>query len=129
MDYVGLNLLTHTVLSIISGLIFQKLSIGLYFGIIVTFSACIICLHRRKQKFTKALVVESTDIFLKTGALVFIFAYLVLFYLNSGKWFTSWDEYSHWGAFLKESLRLDNFYCVSELNFAHKDYVPAFTMF
>ena len=31
--------------------------------------------------------------------------------------------------FLKESLRLDSFYCNSPIYFAHKDYVPAITLF
>ena len=41
------------------------------------------------------------------------------------KEFTNWDEFSHWGMMVKESLRLDRFYCIPESRLMwHKDYPP-----
>lgn len=61
--------------------------------------------------------------------MIFILLYIFCFITNQDKEFVSWDEFSHWGMFLKESLRLDSFYCNSPIYFAHKDYVPAITLF
>ena len=51
------------------------------------------------------------------------------FLIKFSKRFWAWDEFSHWGVFLKETLRLDSLYCTSPLTIAHKDYVPAITLF
>ena len=64
-----------------------------------------------------------------SGFLLLLFFYLFCWFTNIDKHFFSWDELSHWGIFLKESLRLDELYAVSPLPFFHKDYVPAATLF
>lgn len=61
--------------------------------------------------------------------LVFFFVYMFIFITNYGKHFTDWDEFSHWGLFVKETYRLDALFCKSPYGFVHKDYVPAITVF
>lgn len=52
---------------------------------------------------------------------------LILLYKTG---FTAWDDYSHWGPMLKEMLRLDKFYSVSEAAVPyHKDYPPMAGLF
>lgn len=60
---------------------------------------------------------------------VFILAYILIFITNYGKHFIEWDEFSHWGLFVKETFRLDALFCKSPYGFVHKDYVPAITVF
>lgn len=64
-----------------------------------------------------------------SGFRLFLFFYLFCWLTNIDKQFLYWDEFSHWGMFLKESLRLDDLFAVSPLPFSHKDYVPAVTLF
>ncbi len=64
-----------------------------------------------------------------TGFRLFLFFYLFCWLTNIDKQFLEWDEFAHWGMFLKESLRLDDLFALSPLPFSHKDYVPAVTLF
>lgn len=56
-------------------------------------------------------------------------AFCVIFagacFLLAGKYFRDWDEYTHWGMMIRESLRMDRFYCVPESRLLwHRDYPP-----
>ena len=124
-------LLSHTLFVIIIGLIFERLSLGIYGGIVVM-TICIIItaiLRHHEIDTTSSLNSFLSNNQISNGLIIFVFFYFLCFCLNTGKYFLDYDEFTHWGMFLKESLRLDNFYCVSNLNFAHKDYVPALTIF
>ena len=62
---------------------------------------------------------------LTPGVLAFLLIALILFLLDFQRKFFDFDEYWHWGLMIKESLRLDHFYCVPEANLIiHKDYPP-----
>lgn len=63
------------------------------------------------------------------GILWFLLLYMFIYISNYGKVFQDWDEFSHWGIFVKEMFRLDRLYCTSTAEMAHKDYVPAISVF
>lgn len=75
-----------------------------------------------KNKSVKGLIATN-------GLVAFLLVYLLIFITNYGKHYVEWDEFSHWGLFVKETFRLDTLFCKSPYGFAHKDYVPAITVF
>lgn len=64
------------------------------------------------------------------GFCVFLILYTFIYILNVNRGFTIWDEISHWGPMVKETLRIDKFYSAAESALVvHKDYPPAITLF
>jgi len=61
---------------------------------------------------------------------IFVFVYSLVFIFDFDRGFTHWDEMSHWGPMVKETLRLNQLYSVeaSKLGF-HKDYPPVIALF
>ncbi|MDL2225389.1 hypothetical protein LJC20_04205 [Eubacteriales bacterium OttesenSCG-928-M02] len=63
--------------------------------------------------------------FFTPGFVVFVIVYIFLFVFTYFKTFTVWDEFSHWGPMVKETLRLNQFYSVAESSLmVHKNYPP-----
>ena len=64
--------------------------------------------------------------YLLTGGLwAYIGCLAVIAVMDAGRLFISWDEFMHWGKMVKEMIRLDRFYCVTESTlYRHKDYPP-----
>lgn len=64
------------------------------------------------------------------GFCIFVLLYIFVYILNFNRGFTVWDEISHWGPMVKETLRLDKFYSVPESTaYIHKDYPPIICLF
>lgn len=119
----------HVLLVLISGLVFNRLSVGIYGGIILATMVGVIVIIKNRNNITLNSIYARGRELWNGGVFVFLAFYIFCFLINYSKAFMSWDEFSHWGIFLKESLRLDGLYCMSPLTFAHKDYVPAITLF
>ncbi len=120
---------TQILITLLCGLTIQKLSISLYIGIALALLALAAGLFRSKRRdssFTLKVFIEEQW---HSGLFLFILFYVFCFVSNHGKRFYSWDEVSHWGRFLKESLRMDKLYCMTPFHLSHKDYVPAVTLF
>ena len=116
----------HVILVLICGMVFKRLSIGIYGGIVIAIVAgVVVAVKNRNTVSLRTWIKEQWN----GGVLVFLAFYIFCFVTNSGKVFVSWDEFMNWGMFLKESLRLDGLYCMSDLYIPHKDYVPAITLF
>jgi|GEM_PF-1157554 len=101
------------------GMAFSHVGVGI---VIVCVLALVSAIKFRKNIYSDVLYGDA-------GVAVFAIFYVLLVFMNEGKYFCNWDEFSHWGIFLKETLRLDNLYCTSDAYMAHQDYVPAITMF
>ena len=121
--------MVHILLVLLSGLIFKHLSIGVWGGIVIALVAALVLVIKNGKNLNKDSIRKFVTKLWNEGLLLFLVFYVLCFLLNSTKCFIYWDEFSHWGIFLKESLRLDNFYCTSPMEFYHKDYVPAMTLF
>ena len=68
---------------------------------------------------------ENVHFGFSAGLAAFLAIYLVACYLLLGKQLADWDELTHWGMMVKESLRLDKFYVVPESRLMwHKEYPP-----
>ena len=121
--------MSHIIIVLLTGLIFNRLSIGIYGGICVSLVIGIVIIILKYRSITKNAIYEYLNRIWNEGVFVFLVLYVFCFLTNYGKRFLAWDEFSHWGMFLKESIRLDRLYCTSPLWFDHKDYVPAITLF
>ncbi|MCR5093556.1 MAG: hypothetical protein K6B72_06270 [Lachnospiraceae bacterium] len=126
---LALAFMTHILLVLLSGLVFRRLSPGVYGGIAAAAAAGAVLIFRNRSRITKQTIREYLGKQWDEGVWIFTLFYVFCILMNIGKRFVTWDEFTHWGIFLKESLRLDSLYCMSPLNFDHKDYVPAFTLF
>ena len=106
-----------------SGLLFHTLRAGIVAGILAIAVVTGLGVARNLHRPTgKAGVWHS-------GMIAFVVVYVALFVSDIGKGFLNWDEFAHWGMFVKDSLRLDDLYLASDLPYSHKDYVPAATLF
>lgn len=64
------------------------------------------------------------------GFWAFLAVYLIYLWVDFGRNFNAWDEFSHWGIMVKEMLRTDRFYSedISHL-LVHKEYPPFVAVF
>ena len=113
----------HIILVLLSGMLFHKLSIGIWGGVILSILVIIISIKRAQK------VKCSVDYKWKSDIVIFSIFYILCFLINIEKRFLFWDEYTHWGMFVKEALRLDALYVESEMIFWHKDYISATALF
>lgn len=122
--------LLHILILIFSAIVFGSLNAGIVIGI-VFYALAIFCSIKRTAKYgSKGAVREDLSrVFNNTGFLVFILIFFLVAFSNEGKVFRSFDEFSGYGVFLKETIRLDRLFCVSQKEFSHKDYQPALTVF
>jgi hypothetical protein len=59
------------------------------------------------------------------GITSFAVVYLLFVFVDRGRRFWDFDEFWHWGMMVKETLRLEHFYCVADSHLIiHKDYPP-----
>ena len=123
-DSLAPALMLHMIIVMLCGMVFHKLSVGIYGGI-AFFATALGWRLAKGRPDAKKLARDLWD----SGLFVFFVLYLFCFFSNYGKQFIWWDEFAHWGMFLKESLRLDKLYAESPFPFWHKDYVPAATLF
>lgn len=120
IDCIAPVFLIQIILCIASAILFRSFSLGLVISSALWIIGFVFALLQKKKIQTRALIQDYVLILL---------LYMAVFTLNRGKVFSEWDEFSHWGIFVKEMLRLDNLYCTSQASMAHKDYVPAISVF
>lgn len=124
LDSLAPAIILHIIIVLLCGMVFHRLTIGVYGGII---AFCALLYYKSND------IVQDAQSFIKKmcteDICIFISIYILCFIINIEKRFYAWDDFSHWGMFLKESLRLDALYAESNLPFWHRDYVPAPTLF
>lgn len=106
----------------ISVLLFNTFNIGFVINIIICISLIILLILKRNNN---KIINDFKKNYFDIGLLAFIIIFILLVIYDHNKSLSMWDEYSHWGKMVKEMLRLDNLYSVSESNLlVHKDYPP-----
>lgn len=125
-EVLPVSLMSCTLLVCIFGFL-GNLLLGFYLSIIIAIAfPVIIIISLLKHKNLSNL---SSD-FLTPGFCIFLVIYTFIYILNFRRGFTQWDEISHWGPMVKETLRLNKFYCVPESTLSvHKDYPPIVSLF
>ena len=110
----------------ISQIVFKTFVVGYVLNYIYAFISIIFFIIYLKKKDIKSFFKYYNT----RGLYVFLALYLVVFIFDFRRYFTNWDEWSHWGVMLKEMIRLDKFYTdsMSTLMY-HKDYPPIVQLF
>ena len=112
-------------LLLLCGMAFKNLVPGIYLGIVLSLLGFGYGIYRDRRKFLSTL----QKVLIERSTAAFVVLAIVIFVINYGKHYVEWDEFSHWGRFLNESCRLNQLYVMSPAQMAHKDYVPAVTLF
>ena len=124
------SFLLHILILIFSSITLGSLTSGIFIGVALFLLAMVFGIKRSLREGKKERLKEDFSlIFNNTGSLVFLLIFSFVVFSNEGKVFRSFDEFSGYGVFLKETLRIDKLFCVSTKEFSHKDYQPALTVF
>lgn len=111
----------------ISGIFFSTFKIGFIVNILYSLSSVAILLIKRKDK---NIINNFKENYISSGLVAFLTIYVFVFIYDFNRYFTMWDEKSHWGVMLKEMIRLDKFYSVSDSTLmVHKDYPPILQLY
>ncbi len=129
-------------LMLLSGIILGSVSLGILCGVILAIAEIVIFLLRNHPLYDGKPGDSLSSHLLKpiltypfhkicdnSGFLIFILIFLAIALMNIGKYFHMWDEFTHWGVFIKEMLRTDHLYCASDKVITHGDYVPGIALF
>ena len=107
--------------------VFNLFDVAIY--LLLLFSCiCLIYLIYCRVKKRKQLNDIIKYIF-TPGLIIYFMIYIFVFILNYNRGFNTWDEFSHWGMMIKETIRLKSFY-TSPLSIlrVHQDYPPIITI-
>lgn len=113
------------ILLLVCGMIFKNLLVGIAIGIVLSIVGYGYAIRRDGKIFIRKIGGALTE----RSVMVFILFAIAIFVVNYGKNYAEWDEFSHWGRFLEECCRTNQLYVMSPASMAHKDYVPAVTLF
>lgn len=114
---------------LITGVVFAKLSIGIWIVVVISFMTILFLCVKNKSASGLIEVFINSDHRFEVGIIVFFLLYCFIFVSNTGKKYFMWDEFSHWGWFVRENFQNDRLYCTSTKPFFHKDYVPGVAIF
>lgn len=112
-------------LLLVSGMMLHNLLIGIGLGCALAAIGWGIGIRRSGKNAFDSLKISVDNL----AVPAFLALALLIFIMNYGKQYFEADEFSHWGRFLKECCRLNQLYVTSPASMAHKDYVPAVTLF
>ena len=118
------SIILHGLITLVSWFIFDDMRIGCYSYIFFSLIYVLYCIFM-DIFINKRL---NFDWFKDKTIIVFLLMFIYLCIINYGRRFFHWDEYSHWGMFIKETFRLNQYFSVSTLPFSHKDYVSFTTI-
>lgn len=122
MQALPIAFCTQIVIMMLSSMLLGSMTIGIGAFIAFCSTICAVTIVRGRLQTTGKRITSDQII-------VFTVVYFAVYVANYAKCFDSWDEFSHWGHFVKETFRLDNLFCTSPLKFVHKDYVPSIPLF
>lgn len=125
------SFLPVTCMGIISVLFLFGLAGVLWYGVIFILIACL-CAYLYviggllKKKLDASAFRNSL---FSPGFFVFLFAFIMLTYLNYGRLLSGWDEFSHWGDIVKIMVSIDDFGTAKESGALFKSYPPGMSLF
>lgn len=99
-----------------SQMLFHTFMVGYLLLLLGMLTGLALLILKRKELF---------PLFFTEGLIAFAVLCCLFAIVDYTRRFYDFDEFWHWGMMVKEILRLDKFYCVSESNqIIHKDYPP-----
>ncbi len=107
----------------LSQFLFKTFYIGFFACILFSFLFPIKILIKKESLKT------IKEKYITKGVFAFLLLYFIVFLFDFNRFFTHWDELSHWGKMVKEMFRLNSFYSVETSNLlVHKDYPPIMSL-
>ena len=106
----------------LSQIIFKSFLIGFYLLLILILLGLYLLIKNIKNK-------DFLNRYLTNGFYLFIIIFMVLALYNYKREFNVYDEFSHWGHFVKSMYYNNEFYSFDSVSFAHKEYPPFFSLF
>ena len=106
----------------LSGIIFKSFYIGFYLLVLLSFIGLITLILNIKNK-------EFINRYLTNAFYLFIIILILLAIYNYKRCFNNYDEFSHWGPFVKSMYKNNAFYCGDSASFNNKTYPPFFSLF
>ena len=106
----------------LSQIIFKSFLIGFYLLLILALLGLYLLIKNIKNK-------DFLNRYLTNGFYLFIIIFMVLALYNYKREFNVYDEFSHWGHFVKSMYYNNEFYSFDSISFAHKEYPPFFSLF
>ena len=106
----------------LSQIIFKSFLIGFYLLLILALLGLYLSIKKIKDK-------DFLNRYLTNGFYLFIIIFMVLALYNYKREFNVYDEFSHWGHFVKSMYYSNEFYSFDSVSFAHKEYPPFFSLF
>ena len=99
----------------------------IYVGLVINILFCLVFpIYLIKNKYTFK---DIKNKYLTNSVIGFITVYVFIYLYDLNRFYTRWDELSHWGKMVKEIIRLDDFYSISQSHLlVHKDYPPIFSL-
>ncbi|MBP3255720.1 MAG: hypothetical protein J6M60_04455 [Clostridia bacterium] len=108
--------------------IFNTFNIGFYSLLLFAFMSIPILLFLFIKK--RNLFDDFKTKYFDKGLISFLVIYVFFYIFDLRRFFSAWDEFSHWGVMVKEMFRTDSFYSsVESTLLVHKDYPPIFQIF
>lgn len=119
-------LLLTIVILYISGLVFN-LTVGFILLIIISLFGIGWTIYQLLCKKTRE---NAFGLLFSTPLIIFTILCGFIFVVNINRQFQAWDDFSHWGVMLRETLRLNDFHNqVGSALIVHRNYPPAVTLF
>ena len=113
-----------------SQILFSTFSVGLFTFVLTGLSGCLMVAVSLLRANRSSRFKDTLILFFSPGFYAFLVVFFFALIAYGGRFFSAWDELSHWGPMVKEMIRLDNFYIVPETRYmAHKDYPPIIQLF
>ena len=106
----------------LSQIIFKSFLIGFYLLLILALLGLYLLIKNIKDR-------DFLNRYLTNGFYLFIIIFMVLALYNYKREFNVYDEFSHWGHFVKSMYYSNEFYSFDSVSFAHKEYPPFFSLF
>ncbi len=106
--------------------VFASLKIGLIFVLVMAIGCYVIAIitNVKNKSFKKTFKRIITP-----GFVFFAFCCGLFVYINHGKYFSNWDEFSHWGDVVRAMVALDDFGTNPNSLCMFKSYPPAMSIF
>ena len=124
-DIVPISCFALIFVELLLGIIFN-LKVGLIVAMLLAAGCYVAALVITiKKKTIKSLVKNITS----PGLIFFAIACALFFYINRGKYFSYWDEFSHWGDVVRAMVYLDDFGTNKASMCMFPSYPPAMSIF
>ena len=111
------------------GGLFNNLSIGLYFIYFYCLVSIIVFIYFR-IKNDKYRLQQLNELIISPGFIIFLILFIAIYIYNVNASFSNWDEWTHWGPYVKDMYERNKFYnTMGHIATVHLSYPPFIQLF